>query len=211
MERKTDIINVSIVEDDKLIRESLGNLITDTPGFFVSSTFGDCESMLKEIEKNIPDVMLMDIELPGMWGTEGIGKLKKRIPEIDIIVFTVHENNELVFKALCAGACGYLTKNTPPDRILESIREARTGGAPMSTHIARMVVGSFKINTDSPLTARETEVIEQLSKGQSYKTIADKLFIDKETVRTHIKNIYSKLEVHSRAAAVEKALKEKFI
>jgi DNA-binding NarL/FixJ family response regulator len=153
----------------------------------------------------------MDIELPGMNGIEGIEKIKKLRPRTNIIVVTVYDNDSLVFQALCAGAGGYLTKNMQPARLLEAIKDIQEGGAPMSTNIARMVVSSFQKNRNSPLTSRETEVLELLSKGKSYSTIADELFVDKETIRTHIKNIYWKLEVHSKAEAIEKALKNKLI
>jgi DNA-binding NarL/FixJ family response regulator len=133
------------------------------------------------------------------------------LPDVNIIVITVHENSELVFEALCAGACGYITKNTEYSRLIDSIKEAMKGGAPMSSNIARMVVESFQKNQDTPLTGRETQVLELLSKGKSYTVIADELFIHKETVKSHIKNIYFKLQVHSKADAIEVALKNKFI
>jgi DNA-binding NarL/FixJ family response regulator len=153
----------------------------------------------------------MDLELPGMHGIQGISKIKKLSPEIDIIVITIHENSELVFEALCAGANGYITKNTNYSRLLDAIKEVEAGGAPMSSNIARMVVESFRKNQNSPLSVRETEVLELLAKGKSYSIIADELFIHKETVKTHLKNIYYKLQVKSKAEAIEKALKYKLI
>ena len=132
-------------------------------------------------------------------------------PNTQLVVVTVYENDELVFKALCAGASGYLTKNMPPQKLIESLKELENGGAPMSTNIARLVVSSFHKNRQSPLTARELEVLELLSSGKSYSTIADQLFVDKETIKSHIKNIYLKLEVHSKAEAIEKARKSKYI
>jgi len=153
----------------------------------------------------------MDIGLPGMSGIEGIRKIKENLPSIDILMLTVHEDSKMVFDALCAGACGYLIKNTQPVKLLEAIKEVHEGGAPMSTQIARLVVTSFKINPHSNLTNRETEVLTQLCKGKSYRMIAEALFISEETVRRHIKNIYKKLEVGSKSDAVAKALKEKLV
>ena len=137
--------------------------------------------------------------------------IKKQYPEANIIVITVHESSDLVFEALCAGACGYLTKTSNYSKLLEGIKEARSGGSPMSSHIARMVVESFQKNNNSPLTKRETEVLELLSKGKSYTAIADQLFVHKETIKSHIKNIYYKLQVNSKADAIAKALKERLI
>ncbi len=204
-------INVCIVEDDSVIREGFALLINSTAGFRTIHTYSNCEEALQHLMEDDPDVVLMDIELPGMNGIEGITKIKKIRPQTNIIVITVYENDDLVFKALCAGAGGYLTKNMPPSRLLEAIQEIQNGGAPMSTNVARMVVQSFQRNRNSPLTSRETEVLELLAKGKSYSTIADELFVDKETIRTHIKNIYWKLEVHSKAEAIEKATKERLI
>lgn len=205
------MIDVSIVEDDNEIRESLAILINGTPGFSCEKTFGDCETAIEAIEELFPDVVLMDIGLPGMSGIEGIGKIKAKIPDLDILMLTVHGSSKLVFEALCAGACGYLLKDTPPAKLLESITEANNGGAPMSTQIARMVVTSFKTKPYPNLTRRETEVLTQLCKGKSYRMIAETLFICEETVRRHIKNIYKKLEVSSKSEAVAKAIKENIV
>jgi DNA-binding NarL/FixJ family response regulator len=205
------MINVSIVEDDDEIRESLALLINGTAGYTCINTFTDCETATKEIEEDPPDVILMDIGLPGMSGIEGVRKIKEKLPDIDILILTVHNDSKKVFEALCAGACGYLIKDTPPARLLESISEAYNGGAPMSSQIARMVVDSFKTKSHDELTQRETEVLTQLCKGKSYKMIANTLFISEETVRRHIKNIYRKLEVGSKSEAVVKALKERIV
>jgi DNA-binding NarL/FixJ family response regulator len=205
------ITRLCLVEDDHLIREAFADLLNNTEGFRVVNTYANCEDYLRNLAADRPDVVLMDLELPRMGGVEGIEKTKKLRPQTQLIVVTVYENDELVFKALCAGAGGYLTKNMPPSRLIDAIREIRQGGAPMSTNIARMVVASFQKNHHSPLTARETEVLERIAQGKSYTTIADELFVDKETIRTHIKNIYWKLEVHSKAEAIEKARKERLI
>ena len=204
-------IKICLVEDDHIIREGFVMLLNENQNFRVVNAYNNCEDFLKNVQHDKPNVVLMDIELPGMNGIEGIERSKKVYPHAQIIVVTVYENDDLVFKALCAGAGGYLTKNMPPSRLIDAIREIMGGGAPMSTNIARLVVASFQKNHNSPLSSRETEVLELLSRGKSYTNIAEELFIDKETVRTHIKNIYWKLEVHSKAEAIEKAMKEKLI
>ena len=204
-------IKVVLVEDDELIRESFVELIEASAGFSCVGNYDRCEFAIQNLERDNPDVILMDIQLPGISGIEGIKKIKKLKPDIDIITVTIHDDDEKVFQALCAGACGYLTKNISSKKLMDSIEEASRGGAPMSTNIARMVVHSFQRNIESPLSARETEVLQLLSKGKSYTMIASELFINKETVRTHIKNIYLKLEVNSKAQAIEKATKEKLI
>lgn len=213
MKRKSENfrIHVSVVEDDKLIRESLVEMINEADGFSCIGNYSDCESALKVIDKNKPDVMLMDIELPGISGIEGVKKIKEIYPKIDIIMLTIHEDLSLVFKALSAGASGYLDKSATDEKILESIREIYEGGAPMSYKIAKLVVSSFQKKPESPLTSRETDVLDQLCKGNSYKEIAFNLFITVGTVRHHIKNIYYKLHVHSKSEAVAKALKERLI
>ncbi|UZR93381.1 response regulator transcription factor [Chondrinema litorale] len=205
------VTKVVIIEDNEVVKDGFALLINSMEGYDVSGKFADCESAIKSIQQSQPEVILMDIDLPGMNGIEGTRKIKKMYPEIDIIVITVHEDSELVFEALCSGASGYITKNSDYSRLLDAINEVRSGGAPMSSNIARMVVESFQKNTNSPLTARETEVLELLSKGKSYTVIADELFIHKETVKSHIKNIYFKLQVNSKAEAIEKALKDKLI
>lgn len=202
---------ICIIEDNDVVREGFALLIDSVNEFEVVGTYATCEEAIRRLKDDHPDVILMDIELPGINGIEGSTRIKKLLPEVHIIVITVHENSELVFEALCAGACGYITKNTEYSRLIDSIKEAMNGGAPMSSNIARMVVESFQKNQNTPLTGRETQVLELLSKGKSYTVIADELFIHKETVKSHIKNIYFKLQVHSKADAIEKALKNKFI
>jgi DNA-binding NarL/FixJ family response regulator len=205
------MITVSIVEDDKEIREGLTLLIDGTQGFSCISTFGDCETAIPEIVADPPDVVLMDLGLPGMSGIEGIRRIKEHLPDLDVVVLTVHGETRLVFDALCAGACGYLLKSTPPAKILEAIEQTYHGGAPMSDQIARMVVSSFRTQTQSTFTQREMEVLAQLCQGKSYKMIAGALFISEDTVRHHLKNIYRKLQVGSKAEAVAKAIKEKLV
>lgn len=202
---------IIIVEDDELIRESYRSFINDSGVYECKEVFGNCTDVINYLRNNKADLILMDIGLPGISGIEGTRRIKKMLPDIDILAVTVHDENEIVFDALCAGASGYITKNTTSDMLLSAINEALRGGAPMSTNIARMVINSFHKSNASPLSKRETEVLQLLAAGNSYTMIADKLFINKETVRTHIKNIYQKLEVNSKAQAIEKASKEKLI
>jgi len=202
---------IIIVEDDNIIRNAFVTLIQQSGDYTVANAYSNAEAAIKNVKDDAPDICLMDIELPGMNGIEAIPKMKALSPFTQVVVVTVYENDDLVFKALCEGASGYLTKNMPPQKLIDSLKELENGGAPMSTNIARMVVSSFHKNRQSPLTARELEVLELLSSGKSYSTIADQLFVDKETVKSHIKNIYLKLEVHSKAEAIEKAKKSKYI
>lgn len=202
---------IILVEDDPIIRDAFQQLIQQSGDYVVIDSYGNAEDAIRNVSADGADIYLMDIELPGMNGIDAISKLKMIKPSLQIVVVTVYENDELVFKALCEGASGYLTKNTPAAKIVESLKELENGGAPMSTNIARMVVSSFHRNRKSPLSPRELEVLELLASGKSYSGIADQLFVDKETIRTHIKNIYLKLEVHSKAEAIEKARKSKYI
>jgi DNA-binding NarL/FixJ family response regulator len=202
---------IEIVEDNDVVRDGLQLLINSMSDHTVVSAYDSCEKAIKNIDRDQPEVILMDLDLPGMNGIEGIQRIKKTHPDINVIVLTVHEDSEMVFEALCAGASGYITKNANHSRLLDAIEEVQAGGAPMSGKIARMVVGSFQKNHNSPLTSRETEVLEQLAKGKSYSIIADELFIHKETVKSHIKNIYFKLQVNSKAEALAFARKNKLI
>ncbi len=206
------MIYVTIVEDDIIIREELTELFNDEEDTKCIGDYSTCEAMLEGLEENSPDVILMDIDLPGMSGIEGIKKVKELNHKIDIVMLTVHEEADLVFKALQAGACGYLDKSAPPKKIIDAIKEVIKGGAPMTSRIARLVVGSFRSDKDrTSLSKRELEVLNSLCDGATYKEIADRLFISVGTVRHHIKNIYGKLHVHSKSEAVAKALKEKII
>ena len=210
MKRDLDI-RITIIEDDETIREGYAYLIGNTPGYKVVSTYPSFEDAQKKIASDDPDVLLLDVELPGISGIDALPKLKKLIPHTYILILTVYEQEMLIFRALGNGASGYLTKNTPPEKILSSINEVLEGGGPMSANIARMVIQSFQRNEASPLTKRETEILEQIATGKSRKRIADELFIDLETVKSHIKNIYHKLDVHSKADAIKLAKDNKFI
>jgi len=202
---------IAIVEDDAIIRNAFVTLIQQDKKYEVINAYPDAETAIKNIKADEPDICLMDIELPGMNGIVAISKIKALMPKTQVVVVTVYENDDLVFKALFEGAAGYLTKNMPLNKLIDSLVELENGGAPMSTNVARMVVQSFHKNRQTPLSNRELEVLELLSSGKSYSTIADQLFVDKETVKSHIKNIYLKLEVHSKAEAIEKAKKSKYI
>ena len=212
------MIDVAIVEDNHTIREGLAALINGTSGYKCVGAYFDCETFLLELDKIDPDVVLMDIALPGINGIEGVKKATEKKPELDVLMLTIYEDSEKVFDALCAGACGYLVKKTPPTRLLEAIKEVNEGGSPMSSRIARQVIGAFKegnIASDDDsnynLSIREKEVLNLLSEGNNYKEIADVLFISVDTVRHHIRNIYKKLHVHSRSEAVAKAIRKKLI
>lgn len=205
------MIHVSIIEDDDDIRDSLSIIINGAPDYCCSGSYHDAETAIAEITAHQPDVVLMDIELPGMNGIECVKILRENLPDADILMLTVHEDDDIVFESLCAGACGYLTKNTPPVKLLEAIREVYEGGAPMSTNIARMVINSFKKESRHGLSDREREVLALLCKGKSYKMIADELCISSNTVRSHIKSIYRKLEVTSSSQAVARAIRDNLI
>jgi DNA-binding NarL/FixJ family response regulator len=210
MSRDLDI-RVGIIEDDQTIRDGYSYLIGHTDGFKISGTYASFEEAAKKLVQDDPDVLLLDVELPGISGIDAIPKIKKLLPETYILILTVYEQDLLIFRALGNGASGYLTKNTPPEKIISAIQEVMEGGGPMSAHIARMVIQSFQRNEASPLTRRETEILEQIATGKSRKRIADELFIDLETVKSHIKNIYHKLNVHSKADAIKTAKDNKFI
>lgn len=204
-------IQVVIIEDDKTIREGFSYLINATPKFNVVSSYSNVEDALPKLSVNNPHVILLDIELPGMNGIEAIPKIKSLLPKTHILMLTVYDNEDLVFKALTNGASGYLTKNSNTEKIVDAIQEVMDGGAPMSMNIAKIVIKSFHKNRNSPLTKRETEILEQIAEGKSRSKIAKDLFVDLETVKSHIKNIYSKLNVHSREDAIKQAKDNKYI
>jgi DNA-binding NarL/FixJ family response regulator len=211
------VIKVVIVEDKTPIREGLTVLLGGTDGIECVAQYGNCEDMLSQLKTDNPDVILMDIGLPGMSGIEGTREVKKIRPGVTIVVLSVYEDDDNIFQALCTGASGYLIKTTPPARLIEAIREAHEGGSPMSSNIARKVVTLFQKNfkggdePDIRLTDREKEILTGLSNGESYNSIADALFISVDTVRYHIRNIYQKLHVHSQSAAVSQAIRKGLI
>jgi len=206
-------IRLAIVEDQAQTREGLAILLRSTPGFRLVGAFGSMESALAGLRDERPDVALLDIELPGMSGIEGVRKLRERFAGLQILMLTVFADNDHVFEAICAGASGYLLKDTPPARLTEAVRELVDGGAPMSPEIARMVVGMFSRvapprTEEHRLSPREVELLKLLAEGHSYKTAAKALSISIDTVRFHIRNIYDKLHVHSKSEAVILALRK---
>lgn len=217
-------IQVSLVEDQTQTRQGLTALIDGTPGYHCTGAWRTCEEMLDQLPKARPDVLLLDIGLPGMSGIDGARRARELLSALPILMLTVHEDNELVLEALCAGACGYLVKKTLPARLLEAIREAHEGGSPMSSHIARRVVdvlralrvetsprfdeGNLAGEEGSSLTRREREILRGLAAGNTYQTAALSLGISTDTVRFHIRKIYRKLQAHSQSEAVAKALRK---
>lgn len=206
-------IKVSIIEDDDWIRENLAEQIGRTGEFQCQGCYQNGEEALTQIPKNVPDVVLMDINLPKMNGIECVRKLKTLTPSVQIMMLTVYEDSERIFNSLLAGASGYLLKRTPQSEILEAIAEVHRGNSPMSGHIARKVVQYFNQrgspDTDlEKLSKREREVLDRLAQGIPYKEIADVLGLSIDTVRMHIKGIYGKLHVHSRGEAVAKYLRK---
>jgi DNA-binding NarL/FixJ family response regulator len=209
-------IRVAIVEDRREIREGLGTLIDFTDGFECVGKFGSMEEAIGRIKHNLPDVVLSDIGLPGMDGIEGIGILKENHPRLVILMLSVYEDDERIFDALCAGAVGYLLKKTPPAKLLESLREAMNGGAPMSPEVARRVIDLFRQvrppeKVDYDLSPHEVRLLKLLVEGHSYKTAALELKVTVNTISFHLKNIYEKLQVHSKSEAVAKALQHRLI
>lgn len=206
------MISVCIIEDDPDIRNALFYLINGSDGFRCIATYDSCEKALSEIKAEPPDVLLMDLHLPGMSGVQGIRKIRDILPAVHVLVLTVSQQDAIVFEALCAGAKGYLTKKAEPVKILKAIKEMLEGGSPMSPQIARLVVESFQSEPqDIGLSGREEQVLRLLCKGNSYKMIASTLSISHHTVNSHLKNIYQKLEVHSEAQAVSKAIKQRLV
>ena len=204
---------VAIVEDQRALREGLKALVGGTGDFEIAGAYGSMEEALPALDAKPADLLLADIGLPGMSGIEGVRRLKAQHPSMQILMITVYADNEHVFEAICAGACGYLLKDTPPGKLLDALREVQGGGAPMSPEIARKVVEMFQRVAPPPpaaghsLSPREVEVLKLLADGHVYKTAAAQLDLSIDTVRFHIRNIYEKLHVHSKSEAVLAALR----
>jgi DNA-binding NarL/FixJ family response regulator len=210
------VLDVVIIEDMRDVRDGLSVLINGTAGFRCTSTFRTMEEALARISRERTDVILTDIGLPGMSGIDGIRILRDRMPDVPILALTVYDSDEQVFRALCAGASGYLLKNTPPARLLESLKEVADGGAPMSPEVARRVLRLFRefqppTHADYHLTPQEHELLKLLVDGHHRKTAAAALGISVNTVSFHLKGIYEKLQVHSKSEAVAKALRERIV
>ncbi|MEO7306138.1 MAG: response regulator transcription factor [Ferruginibacter sp.] len=208
-------IKVAIFEDNKLVRDALQAILNGTPGFTCCGISADGKHWEADIKRSLPDVILMDIEMPGLTGIEVTQKITEHFPDIKVLIQTVFNDNEKIFQALCAGASGYILKNDPPQKYLEAINEVYNGGAPISPTVAKRMLSFFSNrnvilvspgNNDFQLSEREKEMLHLMVEGHNYKTIAERSFISYETVRTHVKHIYKKLHVASRSEAINKAI-----
>ena len=209
-------IRVAIVEDRREIRDGLAMIINGTPGFRCTGAYRSMEEALSAIPANLPEVVLCDIGLPGMNGIEGIRILKERYPQLIVLMLSIYDDDERIFDALCAGASGYLLKKTPPAELLERVNEAIRGGAPMSPEVARRVVALFRAfrppdNTNCELTPHEIRLLRLFVEGHNYKTAAAELGVTVHTISFHLRSIYEKLQVHSKSAAVAKALRSRLV
>lgn len=209
-------IRVAIVEDDTRVREGLGMIIGATPGYECAGTFRSAEDALRSLRGAGADVMLLDINLPGMLGSEAVRLFREKFPALQVLMLSVYDGQDKVFDSICNGACGYLLKKTPPARLLESIREAHEGGSPMSPEIARKVITLFQKTErpeklDRPLNEKETRLLKFLAEGYSYQDAADRMNVSVNTVRNYIRSIYEKLHVSSKSEAVSKALRNRLI
>ncbi|MGH1385431.1 response regulator [Kordia sp.] len=204
---------ISIIEDNAIFRENMVTYIQQLNNYFLLGAYESFETAFEDFKSgNHADIVLMDIGLPGINGIEGTKKIKQQFPKTELIIVTVFEDSDMVFQALKAGACGYLTKSLGLPELNKALENLEKGGAPMSNKIAKMVVESFQLNhQDNTLSKREKEVLTLLARGKTYSTIAEELFVSKTTVRTHIRNIYQKLHVNSKAAAIQLANEKKMI
>ncbi|HZY35771.1 MAG TPA: response regulator transcription factor [Mucilaginibacter sp.] len=204
-------VNVVIIEDDIVLLQTYKMLIEPESGLYVSGIYTSFEQAEKNLTVQRPDVILLDIQLPGISGVDAIPLIKKYLPKVHVIMLTVFEFEQQIFKALQNGASGYITKDSSSTKIVEAIREVNEGGGPMSIRVARMVIKSFEKNAHSPLSKRETEILGLMTDGKKRNQIAEELFIERDTVKTHIKNIYAKLDVNSRSEAILTAKKSRLI
>jgi DNA-binding NarL/FixJ family response regulator len=205
------MISVAIVDDETGLRQSIATFINGTPGFRCVSAYSSAEAALRGLPADRPDVVLMDIHMAGMDGIECVQRLKATLPDIQIVMLTVYEDTDQIFKALAAGASGYLLKRLTPTKLLEAIKEVHAGGSPMSSSIARKVVASFQkadpaADKEALLSPREQAVLDSVSQGLAYKQIADQMGISVTTIRTYLRRVYEKLHVQSRSEAVAKYL-----
>jgi DNA-binding NarL/FixJ family response regulator len=206
------LIQVAIVEDEREIREGLSMLVGGSPGLYVNGAYASMEAAIPAILADPPQIALVDIGLPGMSGIEGVKALKQRLPNLQFLILTSYHDDARVFAAMCAGACGYLLKKTPPVKLLDAINELNSGGAPMSPQIARQVVNLFR-NVAPPktsehlLTPKEMQVLQLLVEGHSYKTASYEMNLTVHAISFHARHVYEKLHVHSKSEAVAKALR----
>jgi DNA-binding NarL/FixJ family response regulator len=203
------MINVALVEDDALLRDALAHAVEQDHALRLIGRYADAETFLAALRTNTPEVVIMDLNLPGISGIACTEQAKRIAPHLQILVCTVQDDDDSLFKALCAGATGYMLKDAPPERVAAAVKELHAGGSPMSAAIARRVIASFqkpkpKSKELDLLTERERQVLEHLAEGYRYKEIADRLFLSIETVRTHVRNLYDKLHVSSRTDALNK-------
>jgi len=215
-EAQKPVIRTAIVEDERQIREGLTTLINRTNGYRCTGSFRSMEEALEGIKREVPDIALCDIGLPGMSGIEGIRILKERYPQLEVLMLTVYDDDDRIFDALCAGASGYLLKRTSSARLLEGLREAVTGGAPISPEIASRVIKLFRDirppeRADYELTPHETRLLKLIVEGHNYTTAAEELKVSYNTVKFHMRHIYEKLQVHSKSEAVAKALRDRLV
>jgi len=211
-------IYVTIFEDNKDLREGMQQILNASPGFSCVSAYANCNNLIKRLQETKPDVVLMDIQMPGMSGIEAAAVIRQEFPVLPVLMQTVFEDDAKGFAAICAGANGYILKSTPPVKLLEAIKEVSEGGSPMTPSVAAKVLKMFKDQNrqsnalnDTDLSGREKEILTLLVDGLSYKFIADKLFISYETVHSHVKKIYQKLHVNSVNEAISKALRNKIV
>ena len=212
----TQVIKAAVIEDIREIRDGLTTLINFTEGFRCTGSYRSVEEALTRLSTDVPDVLLSDIGLPGMSGIEGIRIIKERYPEMQILMLTVYDDDDRIFDALCAGASGYLLKRTPPAKLLENIREAMSGGAPVSPEVASRVIKFFREfhtaeRTDYDLTPHETRLLKLLTEGYNYTTAAEKLGVSYNTIKFHVRHIFEKLQVHTKAEAVVKAMRDRLV
>jgi len=215
-DERTAPISVAIIEDHREFRDYLTALISGTEGFECVGSFRSVEDALPKVNAHVPDVILLDIGLPGMNGIDGIRLMKERHPDVLFLTLTIHDDDERIFDALCAGASGYLLKKTQPGQLIESVKEAAQGGAPMSPEVARRVIRLFREirppdRADYNLTPHEIRILKLLVEGHNYETAATKLGVKPTTINFHLQNIYQKLQVHSKTEAVAKALRNRLI
>ena len=210
-------IKVAIFEDNKLLRESLQQLVDSAEDMVCTGAFADANKLERNIQSASPDVVLMDIDMPGTSGIEAVQIIKEKFPHIHILMQTVFEENDKIFAAICAGASGYMLKKTAPQKMIEAIRETHFGGAPMTASVAIKVLQMFRQQSHTPnnefinLSERENEILALLVKAKSYKVIASTCFVSIDTVKTHVRHIYEKLHVHSKSEAVAKAIHQKLV
>ena len=213
-----DTIKIILIEDNKFIRSGWELALLNENDFLVIGSYGSCEEAFKNEDFGKADIVLMDIGLPGMSGIEGVKVLKKKFPQIIIVMCTVHDDDDKIFEAICAGAVGYLLKKTSPAELIKALREAYIGGSPMTPIVARKVIASFQktplksfTGEKIELSEREQQILKEMSTGKSYAEIAKKIFLSVDGIYYHIRHIYEKLQVHSRAEAVAEGIKKRII